>query len=320
MADNKMIWSFFLQLSIHMWEDENSGPRGWYQEPFYRPTNDTDIAVWDELVKFIAERKFNMCVIDVGDGIRYESHPEISAPDAWSKDFLKKKLDEMRALGIEPIPKLNFSACHHTWLHEYRRMLCTPAYYKVCADLIAEVCEVFGTPRFFHLGMDEETYRHQQDKGLIAIRQGDVWWHDAFFLFKECEKNGVRPWVWSDYYWDHPDLFEKNMPKSVLQSNWYYDHFRDYPEGHPCLKYIDTYRHLDELGYEQIPGCSTWSTNYNEIGTLLYGRNRLNPAGLLGYMTIPWCPTTGQYEFYMKNDAHQFYDARRKVYPESLCG
>ena len=32
--------------------------------------------------------------------------------------FMKKKLDEIRALGIEPIPKLNFSACHDIILKE----------------------------------------------------------------------------------------------------------------------------------------------------------------------------------------------------------
>ena len=100
MSDSKMIWSYFLQLSVHMWDDENSPPRGWYLPVRYQEENGCDIALWDEMVKFIAERKFNMCVIDVGDGIQYDSHPEVSAPDAWSKDFLKQKLDEMRALGM----------------------------------------------------------------------------------------------------------------------------------------------------------------------------------------------------------------------------
>ncbi len=318
MSDSKMIWSYFLQLSVHMWDDENSPPRGWYLPVRYDATNGCDIALWDEMVKFIAERKFNMCVIDVGDGIQYDSHPEVSAPDAWSKDFLKKKLDEMRALGIEPIPKLNFSCGHHTWLHEYRRMVSTPIYYKVAADLIAEVCEAFGNPRLFHLGMDEETYGHQVYREMATVRNADLWWHDAFFFFAECEKHGARPWVWSDYYWNNPELFEKNMPKSVLQSNWYYHEFRDYPKDNPRFKYIDTYRALDELGYDQVPGSSTWAADVNEISTLLYGKNRMNPDRLKGYLTIPWTGNKADDEFRLKNDAHRFYIARKKVYPESL--
>ncbi len=318
MAENKMIWSYFLQLSVHMWDDESSSPRGWYLPVHYEENNNCDVALWDEMVRFIAERKFNMCVIDVGDALRYESHPEIAAPDAWDKDFLRKKLDEMRALGIEPIPKLNFSACHDTWLHEYRRMLSTPPYYRVCADVIAEVCEVFGGPRLFHLGMDEENDSLQRNVEMSVIRHEKLWWHDAFFLFDECRKHGARPWVWSDYFWEHPDLFEKNMPKSVLQSNWYYHDFRDYPQDNPRFRSIDAYRRLDELGYEQVPGCSTWATDVNEISTLLYGKNRLNPDRLLGYLTIPWCGNTARDEYRLKNDAHQFFEARRKVYPESL--
>ena len=36
-------------------------------------------------------------------------------------------------------------------------MVSTPEYYKVCADVIRDTAEVFGTPRYFHLGFDEET-------------------------------------------------------------------------------------------------------------------------------------------------------------------
>ena len=64
----------------------------------YTEENGTDIAVWDETIGYIAKHGFNAVLIDVGDGIQYERHPEISAPDAWSKDFLKTKLDEIREI------------------------------------------------------------------------------------------------------------------------------------------------------------------------------------------------------------------------------
>lgn len=313
MAANK-IWSYFLQLSVHMWDDENSPPRGWDIETRYNENNNCDPVMWDEIVDFIAERKFNMCVIDVGDGIHYESHPEISAPDAWDKDYMRQKLDAMRAKGIEPVPKLNFSACHHTWLKEYRHKVSTPEYYRACADVIGEVCEVFGNPRLFHLGMDEENYGNQRYREMVTIRGDRLWWHDMYFFFAECEKHGARPWIWSDYYWDHPDLFEKNMPKSVLQSNWYYYHFNGDTEN----KSISAYRRLDELGFDQVPGSSTWSVDVNERETLLYCKKRLDDSRLLGYLTIPWTGNTRDDEFRLKNDAHRFYLARREVYPESL--
>ena len=181
-----MIWSYFLQLSNHMWSPIGGAPSSPYNiDHSAQIENGTDLETWDKMIDFIAERQFNMLVIDVGDAIQYESHPEISAPDAWSKDFMKKKLDEIRAKGIEPIPKLNFSLGHCVWLKEYRLMISTPAYYKVCADLIAEVCELFGYPRLFHIGMDEEDIGHQPSQPVAIVRQGEHWWHDAFFFFKE---------------------------------------------------------------------------------------------------------------------------------------
>ena len=129
---------------------------------------------------------------------------------------MKKKLDELRAMGITPIPKLNFSCAHHTWLKKYRRMVSTPEYYGACSDVIREVCEVFGDPEYIHLGLDEETAINQRFREAVIIRNHDLWWHDANFLFSEAEKHGARPWIWSDRCWEHPDDFIKNMSKSCF--------------------------------------------------------------------------------------------------------
>ena len=249
----KPFFAYLLHLSTHMWMDENSTSSHWYPTDLFSENNNVDLDVWDETVRFLAEKKFDMVLIDVGDGIKYESHPEISAPDARDKDFMKKKLDEIRKLGIEPVPKLNFSAGHDTWMKEYRRMVSTPAYYKMCSEIIAEVCEIFGYPRLFHLGLDEETAPIQANYECVVIRNRDLWWHDAYFLFAECEKHGARPWVWSDYMWDHPDIFFDRMPRSVVQSNWYYSEFRDFSADMPRVKMkIECYEKLDKLGYDRV--------------------------------------------------------------------
>lgn len=185
-----LMFGYMMQLSNHMWDDENTPPRAWYEKQRYSERNDVDIATWDRVIDFLGERKYNMVMIDVGDAVKYESHPEISAPDAWEKDFMKQKLDEIRAKGMVPIPKLNFSCCHHTWLKEYRRMVSTPIYYQVCADLIREVCELFDYPELFHLGMDEENVGNQRFRECVHIRRGDLLWHDLYFYFREVEKHG----------------------------------------------------------------------------------------------------------------------------------
>lgn len=313
-----MIWSYLLHLSTHMWDDEFSASRGYYLPSQYTPENNVDLTTWDDTVRALGERKYNMIIVDVGDAIQYESHPEISAPDAWSKDFLKQKLDEMRALGIEPIPKLNFSTCHHTWLKEYTRMVSTPVYYRVCADLIQEVCELFGNPRLFHLGFDEEIELLQRNLEKVIVRGEALWWHDLFFLAGECEKHGARPWIWSDYFWHHPDLFKKNMPKSILQSNWFYNTFTDWHEGHRYRTAIETYDALDALGYDQVPTGSTWSRHQNLYQTVAYAKNRLNPSLLKGFMAAPWLMTTREDRFRLLDDADRLFVAREKLYPETL--
>ena len=314
-----MIWSYFLQFSCHMWNPIGGGTTNAYRIDYSSlPENGVDLETWDKLVDFIAERGYNMLVLDVGDAIKYESHPEIAAVDAWDKDFLRKKLAEIRAKGIEPIPKLNFSTGHCTWLKEYRYMISSPTYYKVCADLIAEVCEVFDYPRLFHLGMDEEDVAHQPLQKVAIVRQGEHWWHDIFFLFKECEKHGARPWVWSDYYWHHPELFKKNMPKSVLQSNWCYRNLVNPLDI--VKKSVQTYLDLNELGYDQVPTPSTWAvpTGSNEIETVGWCRDKLDPKLLKGFLTVPWAHTRPHLEYYLKNDAHMLYTARKMHYPETL--
>ena len=75
---------------------------------------------------------------------------------------MRAEVKRLREMGLEPIPKLNFSTCHDTWLGPYARMVSTPKYYEVAKDLIAETIELFDKPRLFHLGMDEEDERNQR--------------------------------------------------------------------------------------------------------------------------------------------------------------
>lgn len=314
---NEMVWGFMLYLSNHMWSDETS-KASWYLQNQYTPEIDTEVETWDKIVPFLAERQYNLVLIDVGDGIKYESHPEIAAPNAWDKDLLRQKLREMRALGIEPIPKLNFSTCHDTWMKKYRRMISTPEYYAFCADVIKEVCEVFDHPRFFHLGCDEEGTELQKNYEMIIVRNAELWWHDFRFLCNECEKNGARPWIWSDYFWKNNDLFLKNMSTSVLQSNWFYGDFKDYAETDLTKRRIECYELLDKYGYDQIPTGSTWARVNNLYQTVAHGKATLSSEHLVGYLTAPWLSTNAEDFYGLCCDADRLYVARKKLYPETL--
>ena len=232
-----------------------------------------------------------MLVIDIGEALKLESHPELAVKGSWEIDRFRKELERLRGMGLEPIPKLNFSTSHDTWLKDYHRMVSTPEYYRVCADVITEVAEIFDRPRFFHLGYDEETAGNQGAYAFCVVRQGDLWWHDFLYLSGVVEKLGCRPWIWSDYCWKHPDEFVQRMPKSVLQSNWYYGTaFTEETDAHQKTR-AEAYALLEKAGFDQLPTGSNCYNNKNLGLTVPFCRKIIAPERLKGFMTAPWSAT-----------------------------
>ncbi len=276
-ASSDLVWGVLLHLGQNMWGDT---PRA------YTPPVDKfncDEKLWVELTEKAASSGLNMVVIDLGEAIHYKSHPELAVPGAWSIDKLREDLARLRKIGIEPIPKLNFSSCHDVWLGEYSRMVSTAKYYEVCADLIKEVADIFDKPRFFHLGYDEEGYDCQATYDFVLIRQGELWKHDFLFFVEQVEKTGVRPWIWADYAWKHKDFYDW-APKSVVMSNWYYGNDFN-PETNPTAQcYLD----FDAAGFDQIPAGSNWSNDTNFGQTVEFCRKNLSKERLLGFLQTPW--------------------------------
>ena len=290
-----MIWAHLLHLSYNMWIDrEATELEGYGRIIIGSPKLRFDKSMWDDLLPRMADNGVNMLVIDLGDAVQYKSHPEIAVEGAWSIEQLKDELAKLRALGIEPIPKLNFSATHDLWMGPYSRMVSTPKYYEVCANVIRECAEIFDNPRLFHIGMDEETYDHQAHQAYVVIRQYDLWWHDFNFLVEQVEKNGARPWIWSDYVWNHKDEFLERMPKSVLQSNWYYDESME-PQNPICQHYVEAYKVLEDNGYDQIPAGSNHSYPVNFGNTVRWAKENIAPARLKGFFQTIWRPTTKEF-------------------------
>ena len=280
-----MIWGNLLHLGTNMWCDWDA-PELKGEDSVYRPELRFDRSLWDDLLKKMQQAGLSLVVIDLGDGVKYESHPEIAVKGAWSTTDLRGELRRLRSLGLEPIPKLNFSTTHDAWLGKYARCVSTDAYYAVCRELIAEAIQLFDRPRFFHLGMDEEDYGNQKYCEHVVVRQYDAWWRDFQFLVQEVEKGGARPWIWSDYVWHHPELFYRKMPKSVVQSDWYYDAKFD-----PADNRAKAFRELDQHGYDQIPTGSNYynSTNFELLAAEC--RRSLGAERLLGFLQTPWKAT-----------------------------
>jgi len=283
MISDRFIWGLLLHLSYNMWCDHDIPEQG---TPYIsaKPYLRFDESLWNSLLQQAAQAGVNTIVLDLGDGVRYHSHPEIAVQGAWEPARLKQELAKMRAMGLTPIPKLNFSACHDAWLGTYARMVSTAPYYQVCRDLIAEACDLFDGPELFHLGMDEETAEHQRNYAYLVVRQGELWWHDLLFYLEQVTNAGARGWVWSDYAWQHAEEYYRLMPRTVLQSNWYYG------TDFKCNMAL-AYHELEAHGYDQVPTGSNWTDVDNMRLTVEHCQRAVSPQHLKGYLMSVWKPT-----------------------------
>ena len=296
----KFIWSYLVHFGVNSWKDipletqDPNMPEKWLTRCCADHVR-FDEPSWQRLSAALAKAGCNQIIIDLAEIVVYPSHPELAVKGSWSVERLRKELDRLRGMGFEVIPKMNFSACHDTWLKDYHRMVSTKKYYQVCEDLIKDAAEIFDHPRFFHLGYDEETASHQAKHLFAVCRQGELWWHDFLWFVKVTEKTGCRPWIWSDYIWNHKEEFLNRMPKSVLQSNWYYGAEFDTSKMKNAYR-VDTYDVLDKAGFDQVPTGSNFSCDTNFAGTVKYCDAHCKPELLKGYMMAPWTRTFAIHE------------------------
>ncbi len=283
------IWATLVHFSTNLWYDEGNTEcdcSSIYHSPaasYLRFDRD----VWDKYVMKMKADGLNCIMIDVGDAMIFDSHPELAIEGSFTKGEMRAELDRLNALGFEVIPKLNFSTTHDTWMKDYSRMVSTPTYYSVCADLIDEVCELFD-PRYFHIGFDEENYQLQEKYNYAVVRRGDLWWHDLCYLAQCVEKNGARALVWADYARHRPDEFVARLPKSVIPVNWYY--FVEYGENisEQMRIRVAPFDILEANGFDQMPAGSVEYHKENMDLLVKYCKEHISGDHLLGFIQTTW--------------------------------
>ena len=348
--DGKFVRGALLHLGQNMWDDFQDDPDGWAKSAEEEKTRPNpmgpsgkrlsryhsylrcDDAVWRRTADAARDAGCNLLFIDLGEGVVYPSHPELAVPGTWRVEKLRKELARLRAMGLEPIPKLNFSATHDAWLKDYHRMLSTPKYYSVVADLIRDTCEIFDHPRFFHIGYDEEHVSDQFNHFHASARQGDLWWHDLKHAIGEVERNGAQAAMWSDAVWFDRATFLKRMSKGVVQMNWYYradfsekalawkPEFEKTHKGWPeKIHGAAAFLVLQEAGFRQLPCLSNYFEEEATDAGVKFCRERMDPSLLMGICTAPWAGSVVDSEG-VKGEAHtlkglkQFGDACRRYY------
>ena len=297
-VQHDFMWAMLVHLGTNMWYEPWDKGHEAYTQLWEIPGSyemRLDKAVWDRYMEYLKASGVNTLVIDLGDGIIYDSHPELAIKGSWTKAEMKKELNKLNDMGFEVIPKLNFSSCHDAWMKEYSRMLSTPTYYKVCEDLINEVCELFDYPRYFHIGFDEEDYETQKNYSYVVVRQNELWWSDLLKIISAVEKNNARAIMWSDYMRFHPEEYLQKCPKSVLTCNWYYGNNFVGERTHDDEVRLKPYELLDKHGFDQLPGGSISMCKENFENLTEYCSNIISKEHFKGMLQTTWTMVTEEW-------------------------
>lgn len=303
-----------------------------------------DESVWDAVVEKAAKSGVNTIVFDLLDGIRYDSHPELAMEGAWSPEKMRQEIKRLKKLGIQAIPKLNFSTIHDNWLCEYERMVSTPIYYQVCRDLITEAAEIFDHPKYIHLGMDEEDAKHAKYSALAVYRHKDLLWHDLQFYFDCVRATGATPWIWSDPCFQYPEEFRQQIQTGdLVLSPWMYnaiypdhltpvssrqayiDYYAQEPYASMNIQYVEDDPFIVQFmeqalpcvndGYSVIPCVSTVNgCCYNALDMLQYFKENADPKLVLGFITSPWQALIPETKTAILRDIHVFGKAKQEIY------
>ncbi len=280
----RMMWAYLAQFGIKLWE---------------RRKHYTDLKVDESMWKSMTERAgeigVNVFVFDLAEGMVFPSHPELAVKGSWEPERMKNEIARLKKMGMMAVPKLNFSSSHDQWLGKWNRYLSTPEYFEVCSEIIKDVADVFDESPFFHIGFDEEIFSIQDINKFEykRLRSGNVWWNDFLWFVREVESHGMRSWIWSDGCWDKPEEFVSRMPRTVLQSNWYYrkqfdvNKLEDRKKGR-----VETYRTLSKGWFDQVPCGSTHDCRENFELTIEHCRNVIKPDRLKGFLMAPWYGAT----------------------------
>jgi hypothetical protein len=327
-----LLWTNFFEFSYNNYSERLSpAQKARYGHSYldHSPKLRWDQNLWVDLTHQMARAGGNSVMLHLGDGIRWRSHPEIAVEDAWSIDDLQAERQRLAGLGLTLIPMLNFSSAHDLWLGTYHRMVSTPEYYRVCEDLIQEAIELFDYPPYFSLGYDEEQWWHQTWYDYAVLRQRDLWWEDFLWFVDQVVRRGSRPWIWSDKIWDHVDEFLARMPKSVIQSNWYYlpnfDLGKDLKraaernwtieEPAPGRERTKTtelraFLEMERGGYDQVPAGSIDVAAGNFQGNVRFAHEHLAPERTLGFMQTYWRPLLPEFREFFEAGIRDFGEGR----------
>ncbi len=189
-----------------------------------------------EVIETMGKLKMNMLILTLGNSIKWESHPEISLPGAWSPDKFKDFLKFIKKYHIEIIPEFNLSPSHDNWLGRYHALVDTPEYFQLVQDILSEyIHNMDPFVKFIHLGMDEESTWHHKNMDLdpVIVRPPLERINSVSKFIRFLESNNVMAMIWADiiltdrpggkWLWELYDNDSENirlMKERVIHFDW----------------------------------------------------------------------------------------------------
>ncbi len=70
-----------------------------------------DEGVFDRITDRMAAKGLNTIVMDLEEALYYPSHPELAVKGTWGVERFRRKLEQLRAKGLEPIPIKTIGLC-----------------------------------------------------------------------------------------------------------------------------------------------------------------------------------------------------------------
>lgn len=314
------LWSVLVHLGTNMWYEEGNC-RGLLGDPtdtgkiWKSPASSVmrfDEKTWEKYREELVRAGVNMVLFDLGEGLVYPSHPELASQGAWTPERMAREIEVLKSLGVEAVPKLNFSATHDAWMGEYSRRVSTPEYYQVCRELIDDVCAIFH-PRFFHIGFDEEVYENQKEYDYVVIRQYDQWWEDLRRISGYVEANGARAMMWSDFAREHTEEFIQKCPKSIVQCVWYYFTLFEGELPYANQIRIRPYKALAEAGFDVMASGSLAYEDQNLACLARYCVDNVPHERLLGFLQTTWESVTPEWEELLRRSASSVEEIRQEL-------
>lgn len=196
----------------------------------------------DYLRRLIPQLKkcgFNTILWEMEDAVRFDTCPEIAAPDAMSKAELAAILAFARESGLENMPLLQtlshnaYVLRHPKYQHLSERpgflelyCLSRPETGRFLTDWAMEIADLFGNPRYFHIGADEankigkecDLCRKSVEElgvaGLIVKHLSPV--EQALF------ERRITPVMWADMVHNHAGL-KTMLDRRIILADWWYE-------------------------------------------------------------------------------------------------